>query len=146
MAIASDNISSSASNLILPATAPATGRGVCVQLGKATGVNLNNVAATTIFTTPASGFTRCIVMDVVGVNFSGAATTNAISFGASATPTDWMASNVIPGTMGTGKYLEFSEANNTAAAVYGPGVAFVVNVTAGGTAITGDFEAWGWYE
>src|SRR5512144_1422267 len=50
---------------IVASPAPATGRGVLIQLGKVATVDFNAAAATTIFTTPGSGFTRCVVLFVI---------------------------------------------------------------------------------
>src|SRR6202142_1464172 len=72
------------------APAPAAGRGFLVLLGKLVGLNLNSVAAATIFTTPGAGFTRCVPHVIVLDNFSGAAATTVVSFGASGTPTDFL--------------------------------------------------------
>jgi hypothetical protein len=117
-----------------------------VLLGRLTGINLNNVAATTIFTTPGSGFTRCEVDHVTLNNFSGTPTTNAISFGASGTPTDFLAAAVLVGTLGAGKSVHLFPASNVSFSNYGTGVAFVANVTIGGAAITCDADVWGVYE
>ena len=130
----------------VPNPAPAIGRGVLIQLDKLSAINLNAVAATTIFTTPAAGFTRCVVDQIVMDNFSGTPTTNAISFGASATPTDWNPAVVLAGTAGVGKGLFLYPASNVGFAVYGTGIAFVANVTVGGAAITADAAVWGYYE
>ena len=129
-----------------PAAAPATGRNVSVALGKLTGLNLNAVAATTIFTTPAAGFTRCFVEYIALDNFSGTPTTNAVSFGASATPTDYTTAVVLAGTAGTGKALQIVPATNVGFAVYATAIGFVANVTVGGAAITCDVTVWGYYE
>lgn len=129
-----------------PSPAPAAGRGLIVQLGKVTSLNLNVVAATTIFTTPASGITRCVVTEIVADNPSGTPTTNAVSFGAAATPTDYLAATVLAGTFVAGKGIELYPAANTAFAVYGTSISFVANVTVGGAAITADFTVMGYYE
>jgi hypothetical protein len=127
-------------------TAGAGGRGVLVSLGRILAVNLNAVAATNFFLTPASGFTRCIVDQVVIDNLSGTPTTNAISFGASGTPTDWLAAVVLAATLGAGKGGSLYPVANLGFAVYGTGVQFVANVTVGGAAITCDLRALGYYE
>ena len=134
------------STIIGQVPAPASGRGVVVLLGRATGVNLNAVAATTIFTTPASGFTRCEVTIITVDNFSGTPTTNAVSFGASATPTDWLGATVLSGTAGVGKALRLFPQINVGYAEYGTNIAFVANVTIGGAAITCDIDVYGVYE
>lgn len=129
-------------------TSPATafGRNVMVALGTLTGLNLNAVAQTTIFTTPATGFTTAIVDHVTLENFSGAPTTNAVSFGKAAAPTDWLASGVLAATAGVGKGLRLEPAVNLGYATYGTSIPFVANVTAGGAAITCDVTVWGHYE
>jgi hypothetical protein len=124
---------------------PGTSRGFVLILGTLTGLNLNAVAATTIFTTPASGFTRCIITEINMTNSNGTPTTNAVSFGASATPTDWAAATVLGGGFVAGKGIEINQASNTPFAVYGTGVAFVANVTVGGAAITCDLQVLGYY-
>ena len=130
----------------IPSTpAPAACRGIRVLLGTSAAINLNSVAATTIFTTPASGFTKCVVTEVFGRNFTGGATTNAVSFGASATPTDWLGATVLPATTASTNHVLLEPAIDIAAADYGTAIAFVVNVTAGGAAITGIFDVWGYY-
>jgi hypothetical protein len=126
--------------------APGTGRGYLIQIGKLSGLNLNAVAATTIFTTPAAGFSRCVVYEVVVDNFSGAPTTNAMSLGSSGTPTDWLGATVLAATAGVGKIVSLFPAVNIGYAVYSTGVAFVANVTVGGAAITADITCLGWYE
>src|SRR5262249_25936006 len=72
--------------IVMSAAAAGAERGIIRFLGKIS-TNLNAVAATNIFATPASGFTRCVVTHVIIDNFSLAATTVSISYGASATPT-----------------------------------------------------------
>jgi len=148
IAIQSDNISTSASSAIGPPAAPGTGRGFIVLLGKATGVQLNTVAATSIFTTFATGgYTRCVVDRVVVDNPSGVATTASVSFGASGTPTDWAATATMPGLTGTNTFAEFGKTAGAGGATYGIGVSFVANVTVQqGVATTADFAAYGWYE
>lgn len=138
--------SSVAASIVGPAAAPASGRGVQVQLGKLVGLNLNSVAATTIFTTPASGFTRCVVMEVLLDNFSAAAATTVVSFGASATPTDYLGAQTLTNSA-TGKVLAYYPAVGAAAATYGVGVAFVANETVAlGSAATCDVVVMGYYE
>ena len=147
MPIQSDNLSVSASSVNLPIPAPATTRGVICIMGKLIGLNLNSVAATTIFTLPAAGFTRCIVTKQVLDNFSTAATTVSISYGASGTPTDWNATATMAGAA-TGKFIKL-EGGGVAngSATYGPGTAFVANVTIPqGVAATCDITAYGFYE
>jgi hypothetical protein len=129
-----------------PIASPQSSRGIILQLGKVSALNLNAVAATTIFTTPASGINRCVLIEIVADNFSGTPTTNAISFGASATPTDWLAAVVLAASGGVGKGLSLYPATNVGYAVYGPGIAIVANVTIGGAAITADFTVLGYYE
>ena len=138
--------SSVASSIVGPTAAPGSGRGVLVQLGKVVGFNLNSVAATTIFTTPASGFTRCVVIEIVMDNFSGAAATTQVSFGASATPTDYLAAQTLTNST-AGKQLGYYPAVGAAASTYGTGVAFVANETVAlGSAATCDISVWGYYE
>jgi hypothetical protein len=144
MGIGASNINS----VVGPPAAPGSGRGVLVQLGKAPGVNLNAVAATSIFTTPAvGGYTRCIVSQIVWTNFSAVASTASISYGASGTPTDFLATATMAGATGTTKAVAVFPASGAGFTAYGVGVSFVANVTIGqGVATTGDVEAWGWYE
>jgi len=128
-------------------TPPASGagRGLVVQLGKLTGLNLNSVAATTIFTTPASGFTRCVVLNVVVDNYSIAATTASVSFGSSGTPTDW-AATATNANAATGKF-QLLTPTAALSPTYGTGIAFVANVTIGqGSAATADVTVLGYYE
>lgn len=135
-----------AKSVVVPTPAAAENRGLWVILGKAVGVNLNAVAATTIFTTPASGFSRCVVNQVVMTNCSGTGTTASISFGSSGTPTDWVASTVFNGAT-PNKRCSINAANGANNATYGTGVAFVANVTIPqGSACTCDFTVWGYYE
>lgn len=137
---------SAVTSVIGPAAAPASGRGVIVQLGKLTGFNLNNIAATTLFTTPASGFTRCVVIEIVLDNFSAAAALTQVSFGASATPTDYLAAQTLTNSA-TGKELSYYPAAGAAASTYGTSIAFVANETvAAGSAATCDVTVWGYYE
>lgn len=127
--------------------APASGRGVRVLLGKATAVNLNSVAATTIFTTPAAGITRCVVADIVVDNFSIASTTASVSYGASGTPTDYLATATMAGAAANKQVHLVGGAAATGSATYGTSVAFVANVTiAQGAAATCDISVWGYYE
>lgn len=139
-----------ATSVVGPTNAPAAGRGVIVQLGKITGVNLNAVAATTIFTVPASGLTRCWVAFGFVRNSSGVdTTTNAFSLGASATPTDWMVAGAVALAAGTSKILgdiNTTVAGAVATTLYAPGAAFVINVTVGGAASTADIAMFGFYE
>ena len=119
------------------------------ELAKVTGVNLNNVANNTIFTTPGSGFTRCVVTFIIISNVSGTPSTNAASYGASGTPADWHAGSGINGGLTTTSKISMllpGAADNAVSTSYGTGVTFVVAVTVGGAAITGDFSAWGYYE
>jgi hypothetical protein len=136
-----------ASSIVGPPAAPGSGRGVLVLLGKATGVQLNSIAATTIFTTPAvGGYTRCVVANVYITNPSAIATTASISYGASGTPTDWAATLVNPNLTAVNKFQPIGPSSG-AGATYGIGVNFVANVTIPqGVATTADIEAWGWYE
>lgn len=142
-------ISSSATTSIVgPAAAPASGRGVSVQLGKLVGLNLNSVAATTILTTPSSGFTRCVITAVILNNFAGTPPLSiTASFGASGTPTDWSVAVGI-GVSANSRYVSVPTGNlTTGSAVYGSAVAFVANVTvAQGAAYTCDVTAYGYYE
>jgi len=135
-----------AGSIVLPDTMTANQRGYVGSLGKLTGLNLNSVAQTTIFTTPAAGITRCFVFDVFLDNISGVPTTNAISFGASGTPTDWLASTVLSTSLASGKGADLSPAIGAPFAVYGTSIAFVANVTVGGAAITCDLRVIGFYE
>jgi hypothetical protein len=136
-----------ASSIIIPVPAPSTSRGAIVMLGKATSVNLNSVAQTTLFTTVA-GFTKCRVTEVTVGNISGVATTASFSFGQSGTPTDWAATATYAGLSAAGKFVYINPATATGSAeITGTGVAFVINVTIGqGVATTADVEAWGYYE
>lgn len=132
-------------SIVGPTNAPASGRGVIVQLGLHTGVNLNSVAQTIIFTTPGSGFFLCVPTLVVVDNFSGAVTTNAASFGSSGTPTDFLASTVLTGGAAGKSFQNAPASFVTACAVYGAGINFVMNVTAGGAAISADVYVFGYY-
>jgi hypothetical protein len=114
------------------------------RLGRLVGLNLNVVAATTIFTVPTS-LARCIVTKIVLSNCSGTPTTNAVSFGASGTPTDWLAATVLVAGFVAGKTILLLPAVNVAMAAYVASVAFVANVTIGGAAITCDLDAFGYY-
>jgi hypothetical protein len=143
MAIASDNLSTSASSLVVANPAPATTRGVNVVLGKLVGANLNAIAATTIFTTPAAGFTRCVVEQITVDNFSGTWTTASVSYGSSGTPTDYTATATMAGAAANKAVV----VSATAFATYGTGIAFVANVTIPqGVAATADITVWGTYE
>jgi hypothetical protein len=138
-----------ATSIVGGAAAPGTGRGVVVQLGKATGVALNTVAATSIFTTPAvGGFTRCVVTQVVWDNASAIATTTSVSYGASGTPTDWAATATLAGLTTTGKQIQvIGGPPATGSATYGAGVSFVANITIPqGVATSADVTAYGYYE
>lgn len=141
----SSGYQSAVSTVTGPTAAPATGRGFIVQLGKASGVDLNTVAATTLFTAPASGFSRVIVTSIVIDNFSTASTTASVSYGASGTPNDWAATATMAGAA-TGKATTLT-ASATANLTYAPGTVFVANVTIQqGGAATCDITAWGYYE
>ncbi len=132
--------------IVGPATAPAAGRGIVVQLGKLAGLNLNSVANTTIFTTPASGFTRCVVTEIILDNFSAAAATTVVSFGASATPTDYLGAQTLTNSA-IGKQLSYYPAAGAAAATYGTAIAFVAAETVAlGSAATCDVVVMGYYE
>lgn len=132
--------------LALPDTAPSQDRGFIFSLGKLTGLNLNAVAATNIFQVPAAGLTRCIVTELIVDNFSMASTTASVSFGASGTPTDYLATATMPGAA-TNKAISLFPASNAAYAVYGTSVFFVANVTiAQGAAATCDIRALGYFE
>jgi hypothetical protein len=134
--------------IIGPTTAPGSGRGVLVQLGKITGVQLNSVQANNIFTTPAvGGYTRCIVDFIEINNFSAVATTASISYGSSGTPNDYLATATMPGATGTTKAVQVFPGSGAGQVAYGVGITFVANVTIGqGVATTCDISAWGWYE
>jgi len=141
-------ISSNVANSVaIPVPAPSGSRGVIVELGKATGVQFNSVAPTTIFTTVA-GFTRCRVTSIVVGNISGVCTTASFSFGQSGTPTDWAATATYAGLSAAGKFITIAPSTAAGQAeITGTGVAFVVNVTIGqGVATTGDVIAFGFYE
>lgn len=134
-------------SVIGPAAAPATGRGVIVQLGKVTGVDLNAAAATTVFTTPASGFSRCVVTMVIVDNFSALSTTASLSFGSSGTPNDWSLTGTMQGADAGRMHYRPPNWSTSWTNVYGTGVAFVANVsTPQGSAATADVTAWGYYE
>jgi hypothetical protein len=129
------------------AITPAAGisKGVIVALGKLTSLNLNSVAATTIFTTPAAGFTRCVVTQVIVDNYSGAWTSASVSFGSSGTPTDW-AATATNANAATGKFWLLNP-TATLSPTYGTGIAFQANVTiVQGVAATADVTVWGYYE
>jgi hypothetical protein len=134
--------------LIGTAPAPGLGRGFIVLLGKLVGLPLNAVAATTIFTTPGAGFTRCVITSVVIDNFSAVASTASVSYGASATPTDWAATATMPGATAAGKFIQLlGGAAASGSATYGTGIAFVANVTIiQGVATTADVAAYGYFE
>lgn len=128
-----------------PTAAPATGRGFMVQLGKATGVDLNTAAQTTIFTAAATGFTRFVVTRVIVDNISMAATTASVSYGATGTPTDWAGTATMAGA--TTNVAVILTAAAAATPTYAPGTVFVANVTIPqGVAATCDIAAWGYYE
>lgn len=132
--------------LSLPDVAPSQNRGFIFSLGKLTGLNLNAVAATTIFQVPAGGLTRCIVTELILDNFSIAATTASVSYGSSTTPTDFLATATMPGAATT-KAISLFPASNAAYAFYGQAVFFVANVTiAQGAAATCDVRALGYFE
>lgn len=147
MALEGIGITSNVANSIsIPTPAPAGTRGVTALLGKLTGLNLNSVAATTIFTTPATGFTRCVISEIILDNFSAAAATTVVSFGSSGTPTDYLGTQTLTNSA-TNKELQFYPAVGVAAATYGNAVAFVVNETVAlGSAATCDVSVWGFYE
>ena len=110
-------------------------------LGKVAGVNLNAVAATTLFVVPA-GVTRCVVTRILKTNYSMAATTASASFGASGTPTDWAATAVDANAATTRSQLLIPTA--TLATQYAAATAFVANVTiAQGAAATCDITVFG---
>lgn len=136
-------------SIVGPSNAPATGRGVIVLLGTHSGVNFNSVAATNIFTTPASGFAFCVITDVVVLNASSTMGAAAASYGASATPTDLFPAAGFDATMNVGRFWRLSTVSNltaTAPATYGTNVGIVCNVTvAKGTAVTADVQCWGYY-
>ena len=76
-----------------------------------------------------------------------ASTTASTSFGASGTPTDWLATGTWAGAA-SGKFVKLEGgAAGTGSATYGTGVAFVANVTIQqGGAATCDVTCMGWYE
>ena len=128
---------------------PATSRGAVVLLGKATSVNMNSVAQTTIFTTPAvGGFTRCRVTKIVVGNISAVCTTASFSFGQGGTPTDWAATATYAGLTAVGKFVVIIPSSaNGSVEITATGINFVINVTIGqGVATTADVEAFGAYE
>jgi hypothetical protein len=139
----------SVSSIVGTVPAPATGRGLVVELGKATAVQLNTIAATTIFTTPAvGGFTRCRVLSVVIGNISAVASTASVSFGQSATPTDWAATAAFAGLTAVGQFVEIVPSVATGSKeITATGISFVANVTVPqGVATTADITALGYYE
>ena len=130
--------------IVLPDTMPAAQRGVVGSLGRAVGVNLNALASTTIFTVPAAGVNRCVVLRVERVNDSGASTTASLQFG-TAGGADW-AATAVNANAATGHYQELSSAANLSP-VYTAGQTFQVTVTiVQGVAGTADFRAIGYYE
>lgn len=132
--------------IIYPVAAPAAGRRLLAQLAKIVGYNLNSVALVTLFTTPASGFTGCVINEIVLDNFSGASGTVQLSFGASGTPTDFLGTQTLTNGA-TGKAISLYPAANAAYAVYGTAVAFSANQTvAQGVATTCDITILGYYE
>jgi len=140
---------STITGVIGPPAAPGSGRGVLVQLGKVTSVNLNSAASSTIFTTPAvGGFTRCRVTEVAVGNISGIATTASFSFGQSATPTDWAATATYAGLSAAGKFIYINPPTASGSTeITATGINFVINVTIPqGVATTADVTAWGYYE
>ena len=143
-----EGMSSASAISVGPPAAPGSGRGFIVLLGKVTGVQLNSVAATTIFTTFATGgYTRCVVTDIILDNPSAVAATASISYGASGTPTDWATTATNLGLTGTNTFARVSKTGGTGGATYGIGVAFVANVTIPqGVATTCDIAAYGYYE
>ena len=138
----------SVNTIVGPTFAPQTGRGFLVQLARNPSINLNTVQANTLFTCPASGYNRVIVMWAVLDNFSGTPTTNAVSFGSSnGTSTDWLGITTLAGSAGTGKALVLYPATNVGFAAYTSASGFFqMSVTTGGAAITCDVVTWGFYE
>jgi hypothetical protein len=144
VAVRLDGLAGGVSSIVGPTSAPAGGRGVVVQLGKAVAVNLNAAASTTIFTTPAAGFTRCVVLRVIRDNESIAATTASVQFG-TAGGADWAATAVNANAV-AGKYQEIPSVA-TLSPVYGVSTTFQATVTiVQGAAATADLTAWGYYE
>lgn len=116
-------------------------------LGKITGYDLNQTAAAgTIFTTPAAGFTRCIVSRVVRDNDSAAAATTAsYSLGSSGSTSDYAVTATDAAITSAKCAVRTGIAGGYVA--YGVGVAFVVKASiAQGAAATADFSAFGYYE
>lgn len=114
-------------------------------LGRVVGLNINVLnQETTLFTTPASGFTRCCVMDIVLDNYSTAATTASLSFGGNAgTDNDWKttATNANASTTNMTRYTA-----PATAIFYGTSATFATKTnTAQGGAATVDVSVWGYY-
>lgn len=114
-------------------------------LGKVVGVNLNAVAATTLFTAavPADA-TGWVVTRIVKTKYSIAATTASVSFGQAATPTDYAATAVDANAATTS--AQIISATAALQKFYTANVAFVANVTIPqGAPATCDIEVFGYY-
>lgn len=110
-------------------------------LGFLPSLNLNAVAATTIFTVPA-GFTAYVTKVILQNYSTGTPTTASTSFGASGTPTDWSAT-ATDANATTSSAKVFSP-TATLMKKYAAATAFVANVTiAQGTAVTADCLVFG---
>ena len=112
-------------------------------LGFVPAVNLNSVAATSLFTVPAG--VSCYVTKIVVQNYStGTPTTYSVSFGASGSPTDWSATATDANATTTSAKVFSPTA--TLMKKYAAATVFVANVTiAQGTAVTGDILVFGYY-
>lgn len=116
-----------------------------VSLGKITALNINAVAATPIFAIALPpGAKGLVVTKVVRYADTIAATTASISFGQTATPTDWAATAV--NANAAAAKAQIISATAALQPFYTAATNFVANVTiAQGAAATCDLEAFGYY-
>lgn len=117
-------------------------------LGKIVGFDLNQGGLPkqgTIFTAAIpAGATGYVVTRIVKTNYSTAATTASVSFGQTATPTDW-AATAVDANAATNS-AQIITATAALQKFYTAAGAFVVNSTiAQGGAATVDIEAFGYY-
>jgi hypothetical protein len=116
-----------------------------VIVGVATGVNLNAVAATALATIAIpTGFSGFVPTRVIRYKDSIAATTASISFGQTATPTDFAATAT--NANATAAKSQIITATAALQPFYTAGSGFVVNVTiAQGAGATANFALCGYY-
>lgn len=130
--------------IAIPVPAPDGNRGALFKLSHTALIDLNAVAQTPLLTVPAT-VAECEILAITIHDFTGAPTTNAISFGRTGTPTDWLGSTVLNGGAGVGKAVRLFPGIGVPYAIFGPGDVFVANVTVGGAAITCSVHIWGCY-